>query len=159
MGPAAAQIFETIYRDHAAACRRYAAALPGDADDVVHDVFVKLVRHLAGGGTVETPRAWLLSAVRSTALDHRRSQRRRRHRESHIAGRIGMPDTPPEQPEIEHALLQLDSAEREAVILHLWCDAKFTEVATLLGVATSTAHATYRRGLDKLRPLLAEDSP
>ena len=124
----AARAFADAYRAHAGTCRAYASALPGDADDTTHDAFVKLCRRLADGQPMpSTPRAWLLRAVRTSALDIRRGELRRRRREQH-ALEPSQP-SPPVDAAVHDALWQLPEREREAVVLRLWCDADFAQIA------------------------------
>ena len=157
MEGAAAKAFDDAYRAHAAACRGYASALPGDPDDATHEAFVKLCRRLAAGGSMPTnPRAWLLAAVRTNALDARRAERRR-HRREQFAFEPRVEATLPD-PAVHDALWRIDERRREAVVLRLWCDASFADVAELMGVAISTAHDLYRRGLDDLRDLLKDEA-
>jgi RNA polymerase sigma factor (sigma-70 family) len=154
----AARLLESAYADHVSACRSYASILPGDADDTTQEAFIKLARRLGEGQPMpEHPRAWLLAAVRSAALDGLRRDRRREQREA-FASQPSSGSASPD-PEVAAALWKLDERPRQAIVLRLWCDVGFTEAGELLGCAASTAHDLYHRGLDDLRDLLAEHDP
>ncbi|MEM1013497.1 MAG: sigma-70 family RNA polymerase sigma factor [Planctomycetota bacterium] len=154
----AARQLDQAYADHAGACRSFATTFDADVDDATHEAFVKLARRLANGdGLPDHPRAWLLAAVRSAAFDQARSRRRRQRREAFAIPPTSVPDSP--DPEVVAALWKLDERPRQAIVLRLWCDVGFAEVAVLLGCAASTAHDLYRRGLDDLRDLLPEHDP
>ncbi len=146
----AARQLEQAYADHASACRSYAAVLPGDPDDATHEAFVRLARRLTSGDAMPThPRAWLLTAVRSCAIDEGRMSIRRRRREA-FAAPVDR-EQRGQDPAVVAALWRIDERSRQAIVLRLWCGVGFQEAADLLGCAASTAHDLYRRGLDDLR--------
>ena len=160
---------ETAYALHAATCRLYAHSLaPGAADDVVQEAFVRLVRRTrraeAGHELPDSVRPWLLRAVRSAAVDLLRAESRRRRRER-LAAReaaailIAPADVGLEAHETAAALGELDSATREVVVLRIWGELTFAEIADLTGMGLSTAHAAYGRGLNQLRAVLEPDIP
>jgi RNA polymerase sigma-70 factor (ECF subfamily) len=72
---AARQLFEA----HGAAVYRFAAVLlrhHQDAEDVVQETFLKLLRHLTGGGDTRNLRGWLFTVAAHAARDrHRRRAR------------------------------------------------------------------------------------
>ena len=148
-------MFADAHAQHAAACLAYAGRLApaGLADDAKQEAFVKLARRLSAGEPMpDHPRAWLLTAVRSAALDLRRTDRRRERREAFAAQPDVESTTDPLHREaITTALDRLPDRQREVVVLHLWCDLTFAEAADLIGIAASTAHADYRAGLAALR--------
>ena len=117
---------------------------------------MKLARRLTNGDAMPAhPRAWLLSAVRSAALDLRRWSRRRERREAFAARPdVGEATDPLDGEAVAAAMDRLPERQREVVVLHLWCDLTFAEAAELIGIAASTAHADYRAGLAALRNLL-----
>jgi len=155
---AAARDFERAYAEHASACRAFAFALPGDPDDATHEAFVRLARRLAAGeGLPESVRGWLLAAVRTAALDDRRSRLRRQRREAFSIPARREGDAT--DPAVRVALWRIDERRRQAIVLRLWCGCDFAQAAQLLGCATSTAHDLYRRGLDDLRRELADFNP
>ena len=78
------QFIEAAHAQHAAACVLYAQQIVGPrlADDACQEAFVRLFRLLVRGGEApRAPRAWLLKATRSAALDLLRSEKRRIRRE------------------------------------------------------------------------------
>ncbi|MBI5724030.1 MAG: sigma-70 family RNA polymerase sigma factor [Planctomycetes bacterium] len=66
---------DQLYRAHAPACLGYARALcgreVGEAEDIVHDVFVKLF-HQSDPPAGEQARGYLLASVRNAAANRRR---------------------------------------------------------------------------------------
>ena len=154
---------ERLYAEHAAACVLYARTLAGDgAEDAAHEAFVRLMRRLAAGG--EPPdhvRAWLLVATRSAALDGRKADARRRRRERAAAD--GSPAFAPAAGDgldaalATAALADLPARRREVLVLRLWGGLGFAEIAEIVGVGVSTAHADHAAALEDLRKKFAGD--
>ena len=151
----AARLLADAHARHGGACAAYARSLGGD-EDAAQEALVRLARHLAAGRAMpDSPRAWLLRAVRSAALDGRRRDRRRRAREHAAFRPQGAPEAV-EREAVEAALMRLSERRREAVVLRVWCDLDFKAIAALVGVAASTAHADCAAGLAELRGLLGD---
>ena len=159
MDAAAARALADAHAAHAAACSLYSRSLTGD-EDAKQEAFVRLARHLtAGRGEPRNARAWLLTAVRSAALDEHRGDRRRRDREQRAVFDQADDHGDPAAVDAEavgRALMRLPARRREAVVLRLWCGLEFNEIARLCGVAASTAHADYTAALADLRHFLED---
>jgi RNA polymerase sigma-70 factor (ECF subfamily) len=68
-----------LFDAHAAAIYRFAAVLTRhreDAEDVVQETFVKLLRHLQAGGDTTNLRGWLFTVAAHAARDRQRYRRR-----------------------------------------------------------------------------------
>ncbi len=144
---------EQIVRCFGAAMGSYALAILGsadDAEDVVMDVLVGLVRRRRALAGVENPKAYLLAAVRNRA---RRRMRRRRAGVERARGAMSGPE-PAEAAAVRLALWQLPPQQREVVALKVWGGLTFSEIGQLLGIPANTAASRYRYGLDKLRRIL-----
>ena len=59
-----------------------------------------------------------------------------------------------ESVKINNALIQVPFEQREVVVLHLYGDMKFREIAKLQATSIKTIQSRYRYGLDKLRSVL-----
>jgi RNA polymerase sigma-70 factor (ECF subfamily) len=139
-----------LYEHHSRGLLAYACSFVtsfASAEDVLHQVFERLLR-----GDIEIagpPAAYLYRAVRNVSLNQIRSRTRE----------VALDDGWLESPAgMEHAGLELQSAlqelpeeQREVVLLHLWGQMSFDEVATALGIPANTAASRYRYGLSKLR--------
>jgi RNA polymerase sigma-70 factor (ECF subfamily) len=144
-----------LYDQHGPALVLYAcsfAADRGSAEDVVHGVFLKLLRREQ---TVpEVPVAYLYRAVRNAALNARRDRSRD----------VALPDrdlwfTHREHDQeaaaaLEQALLELPDEQREAVVMRIWSGMTLEEVAQATDVPINTAASRYRYALAKLRERL-----
>jgi RNA polymerase sigma factor (sigma-70 family) len=70
---------QRLFQLHGAAVYRFAAVLlrhPQDAEDVTQETFLKLLRHLSGGGDAENLRAWLFTVAAHAARDRQRRRSR-----------------------------------------------------------------------------------
>lgn len=145
-----------------------------DAEDVVQMAFVRWWRRFPEGDSAHIP--LLYAAVRTIALDQRRSDTRRVNREA--KSDIAIPhenapsfDPQPGQQEIisivEKALEGLPGQQREVVTLKLWGNLTFNEIAAMTGESINTVAGRYRYALQtlhrKLSPLkedlLGESTP
>lgn len=117
------------------------------AEDVVHHVFVRLLR---GGVTIEgAPAPYLYRAVRNAALNDRRNHSRDVELdETWLEAPPGMEGT---ALVIESALRGLPPEQREVITLRIWGQMTFEEIAVTIGVPQKTAESRYRYGLLKLR--------
>ena len=101
-----------------------------------------------------TPRAWLLSIARTTALDWFRSDARRRKREerAEAAERRAEDGSFGEglSAELEEGLRALSAGEREVVALRIVLDLDGEETARLLGISPTAVSTRLSRALSKL---------
>jgi RNA polymerase sigma-70 factor (ECF subfamily) len=157
-----------LYDEHGRVLLGYARAVIGDhgaAEDVLHQVFLKLLR--AKRPIPDSPRAYLARAVRNAALNHRRDRSREVSLEdgaSDGVARLASWSEPwferhaalqDETVVLEAALESLPAEQREVVVLHLWGELTFAEVATVMEISPNTAASRYRYALKKLRGRLA----
>lgn len=133
-----------------------------DAEDVVQMAFVRWWRRFPDGDSAHIP--LLYAAVRTIALDQRRSDTRRVKRESKAD--IALPhenapsfDPQPGQQEIasivEEALQRLPGQQREVITLKLWGGLTFNEIAVMTGESINTVAGRYRYALQTLQKKLA----
>jgi RNA polymerase sigma factor (sigma-70 family) len=144
-----------LFRLHAARLVLYARQWldRGAAEDVVQDVFIRL---MAERRWPDEPLAWMYRAVRNAAVSAVRSDVRRRQREQTSAAMRGAWfDAPPDglidAPVAEAAVKALPDELREVVVLRIWSQLGFQQIAELVGVPVSTVHDRYRRGLTDIR--------
>jgi RNA polymerase sigma-70 factor (ECF subfamily) len=131
------------------------------AEDIVQEAFVRFwrSRHQANDST-----AYLFACVRHCALDWQRSRQRQSKREEFAARTEAEPlfECPFEHAErfsaLATALTELPEEQREVVIMKIWGDLSFAQIAEALGTSLNTTASRYRYGLDKLRRQLMEES-
>ncbi|HKW76888.1 MAG TPA: sigma-70 family RNA polymerase sigma factor [Terriglobales bacterium] len=139
-----------LYQKHGAALLGYATSLLGDrasAEDVLHQVFLKL---LGMRSLPQDARPYLFKAVRNRALNTRRNVGRMTSLEDQewLVKPEGMVEA---GLEVERALQRLPAEQREVVVMRIWGDMTFEEIAGILGLSINTAASRYRYALEKLR--------
>jgi RNA polymerase sigma-70 factor, ECF subfamily len=150
-----------LLQDHGAALRLYARQWLGNcaaADDVVQDAIVACWQQ--DPGLIKTKLTQVYIAVRNTAFNHKRGERRREARELFVATHQppyficpqGAQDT---RDEVERALVRLPELQREVVTMHIWGGLTFTEIGQVLDCSANTAASRYRYALTALRELLS----
>jgi RNA polymerase sigma-70 factor (ECF subfamily) len=124
-----------------------------DAEDVVQEAFVRFWRHQH---SLEN-RALLYTTVRSAALDRLRRDQRRQRREV-IAARDDETHYEPEfasdnesEELLAAAVARLPNEQREVVILKIWNELTFAEIAQALEISQNTAASRYRYALNALK--------
>lgn len=145
-----------LYEAHGRALFAYASSLTPDsavAEDVVHQVFLKLLKS-RDVALPERPLPYLLKAVRNTALNDLRQRRR----EVELNAEAGWLEAPAGREEealaLEAALNMLPQEQRELIVLRTWAELTFEEAAAVVGCSPNTAASRYRYGRDKLRTIL-----
>jgi RNA polymerase sigma factor (sigma-70 family) len=127
-----------------------------DAEDVVQEAFVRFWRRQH---SLEN-RGLLYAAVRSAALDRLRSEQRRSHREALASLDQEAHCEPVFAPEDEGqqllaaAVERLPNEQREVVVLKIWNELTFAEIATALAISQNTAASRYRYALGSLKKIL-----
>jgi len=141
---------QQLYEQHSRSLLAYACSiLPAfsSAEDILHQVFERLLR---GDIEIDTsPVPYLYRAVRNAALNYIRDRRREVEMDdSWLESPAGMEQ---KGAELQSALRELPEEQREVIMLHVWGEMTFDEVATALGISANTAASRYRYGISKLR--------
>jgi RNA polymerase sigma-70 factor (ECF subfamily) len=140
---------------------RQIVASRADAEDVVQDAFISFWRSRS---SVADPVAYLFACVKHCALDWQRSRRRRTQREEQVARPEMEPmftataESNERQAAIEDALRDLPAEQAEVLVLKIWGELTFPQIAEALDIPPNTAASRYRYALSKLREMLAEES-
>ncbi len=145
---------------------------PADAEDIVQDAFVRCWRrHRARAA--ESP-ALFFAAVRSSALDFLRREQRRQTREAKAAeeaapllpsattpsfeSTTAAEDSAARTAVLEAALGTLPVEQREVLVLKIWSELTFADIAAVLGIKPDTAASRFRYALAALRKQLSPSS-
>jgi RNA polymerase sigma-70 factor (ECF subfamily) len=128
------------------------------AEDVVQEALVSL---LTLRSAPDDPIAWMYRAVRNEAIDLARTASRRRKREQSVAGQrqewfSASPESLIDARSAEKALSQLPTELAEVVILRIWSELSFSQMARILQVSQSTVHDRYVAALTRLRSALEQ---
>jgi RNA polymerase sigma-70 factor (ECF subfamily) len=124
-----------------------------DAEDIVQDAFVKFWRR---NHKIDN-RALLYATVRSVALDLIRRDSRRARREIEAYADVEQAVEPPFQMEDESqralavAIDRLPQEQREVVVMKVWNELTFAEIAEAVGISQNTAASRYRYAVAALK--------
>ncbi|MCE9520503.1 MAG: sigma-70 family RNA polymerase sigma factor [Verrucomicrobia bacterium] len=154
------------YRQHSSRLLLYARQwLPewADAEDAVQAGFVKFWRHKPNATESDVP--LLYTTVRCAALDLLKRNARRVRREDQLALEADDAwwdtDSMARQEstgEIRRALERLPIAQREVIVLRVWAELSFAEIAATLDESINTITSRYRYALANLKKLITEKS-
>ena len=140
---------------------RYLLFLTGDrslAEDLTGETFEKAFRIWRRFDPRRgSARTWLCQIARTAALDHFRSEDRRRRREDRFAReRVESGDPPAVPGELGAALGRLSPAEREVVALRVLLEFDGPSTARLLGISRTACSTRLSRALKRLEELMRD---
>jgi len=137
---------------------RQIVASPSDAEDALQQGFVRFWKSRQ---SARDSVAYLFACVRSAALDARCARLSRQRHESQAAAQTpllaGPPDLEDRRALLEAAIAQLPADQREVLVLKLWSDLTFAQIAEALAIPTGTAASRYRYALERLHTLLSPE--
>ena len=144
---------ELLYQQHGRVLLLFALAVTGDhgrAQDAVHRVFLKMLEQ-GNLRRVADVKAYLFVCVRNAVLNDTKAQQR-----SVLLDEESAWFDPPHRDYIaelnlRRALCALPEDQRQVVILHVWGELTFLQIAEILGISSNTAASRYRYALAKLR--------
>ena len=150
----------TLYQELRKPLLRYLVCLGLSADeaqDVVHDAFVRLQRHFADGGAQDNLRGWLFRVAHNQARNRQASYHRRFGEPLADGAEFQARQASPEQSLLERerfrrlslAMRELGESERNCLLLRAE-GLRYREIAEVLGMATSTVADTVERAIRKL---------
>lgn len=160
-GDAAA--FEALYARHRRGLYGFALGVGGDAGsaaDAVQDVWLALIQNAARFARAGNVRAYLYKAVRNRVIEYAR----KRGREAKAVGVLVKSGARSEAgavqdaQELDKALQALPAEQREVVLLRIYEDMQFAEIAQVTGENIKTVESRHRLALEKLRRWLAGDA-
>jgi len=128
------------------------------AEDVVQEAWTSL---LAQRPPPADPIGWMFRAVRNAAIDQGRSTSSRRRREETVAmsRREWFESTAEaliDAKTAAAALADLSPASREIVVLRIWSDRSFAQIADVMQMSLSTVHDRYVAALRQMRTRLEQ---
>lgn len=128
------------------------------AQEVAQAVFCLLARKAGQLRDQAVPGAWLYLTACHKSREHRRAEKRRRHREQEAATMQELNVQDNEQntwqllaPLLDDAMESLGEGERQAVILRFFEQRPFREIGEVLGLEEDGARKRVDRALHKLR--------
>ena len=156
---AAIKVFRKFHRRLFVYCSKVLGS-PEQAEDVVGEVWERIVKLRSNPPEVHSPIGFLLKIARNLCLNHIRS--RREHMSLSAVDESEHPSTSTqEQSEMEERLVgALDSLPletREILILNAYCGYRFDEIATMLDKSPEAVWARASRARAQLRRMVLAD--
>jgi RNA polymerase sigma-70 factor (ECF subfamily) len=165
--------FEGLVDRHQSALLRHARAFlgtGGGGEDVVQEAFLRLAQRppelpAAASGDAHVERAvlasWLHKVTRNLCMDALRSEKRRRHREEAVApeeavrGGLDGVELADTREAVEKGLAKLPTDQREVLVLRLFSERSYKEIADITGKKVGTIGWLISVGLKTLAGELA----
>ena len=160
---------EQLYRNHRQSLFSVALTVTGCssmAEDAVHEAFVRLCQKS------ERPEgslaSYVFATVRNAAIDCRRRQQHQRSitesvfasagSDSHLSNSSTTANQHDETESLKSAIDQLDELSHQIVVMKIFSDLTFEEIAAVLEMPSATAATRYRRAIMKLEEELRRSS-
>jgi RNA polymerase sigma-70 factor (ECF subfamily) len=161
--------FGALFDRHATVVFRYLVRRVGvdDAEVLLGEVFrVGFEKRATYDGERPNARPWLYGIATNLLARHRRSEARRIHATARLLGRHTPADDPTDHivatldaaelwPHVADAVARLPAEERDALILYVWEDLSYEEIASALDVPVGTVRSRLNRARMSLRDLRA----
>jgi RNA polymerase sigma factor (sigma-70 family) len=129
-------------------------------DDALQEAMMSL---LCQNPPPDNPPAWLFTTLRHKAMNLARSERRRAQyqQQAAVCRDSWFEDSQDRRivaEEVEAALAQLPSLQRQIVVTHVWGELTFEQIAEVVEQSASSVHRHYHRALDAMSEMLGEKS-
>ncbi len=131
-----------------------------DAEDVLQAVFVRIVTKRQRLAKADCLGAYVFRIARNEVADFLRKRQRKQDNDAQIDSWLtavdGSENATELAEELQRALAQLPEAQKEIVVLRVYRNKTFREIAEMLGLSLNTVASRYRYGLEKLRTRLKD---
>jgi len=158
--PAAVELIWNRYASDLLAFLRAVLCSGHDADDVLQAVFVRIVRKRHRLAQARRLDAYIYRIARNEAF--RLLGRRKRDQSAEAAGESWLTASQSHHEvselaeELQAAIGRLPQPQREVIVMKIYRQKTFLEIAELLGLSQNTVASRYRYGMEKLRTLLGD---
>jgi len=133
-----------------------------DAEDILQEVFFRFARYSVRWKMIKNPKAFVYKVARNEAnrflkrkIEQHKTTQMDPDSKNAIASVIQGPDELSERLLVE-SLARLPDDQREVVLLKVFEEMTFKEIASICGLSLNTTASRYRYGLSKLRLFLEE---
>jgi RNA polymerase sigma-70 factor (ECF subfamily) len=160
--------FAAVYDRHAAALFRFLVRRVGrdTADELLGDTFrIAFERRASFDTAWSSARPWLYGIATNLLAKHRRTEARRLKATARIAARrdddviaervADAVDAQVAWSSVADAVSRLPDGERDALLLYVWEELGYDDIAVALGVPVGTVRSRLNRGRRRLRELVA----
>jgi RNA polymerase sigma-70 factor (ECF subfamily) len=148
--------FQELYQQTADVVYGFALSIlrnKQDAEDVMHDAFIKTYTSAVSYKPAGKPMAWILTIVRNLCYNKIRAGKVCEDLEQFedLVSESDDSEAVLDRAILESAMSILDEEERQVVILHALTGYKHREIAEILDLPTGTVLSKYNRAIKKMR--------
>lgn len=135
---------------------------PLDAEDVLQEVFCRLVRYKVRLKFIRNPSAYIFRIARNEAVSFlkRRKKNQKSHHSVEGLSKVIQENLTGSDPNVLNqtakALAKIPAGQREVIVLKFFEELTFREISDVCNVSIGTVTSRYRYGMDKLRKLLED---
>ncbi|WP_276326174.1 RNA polymerase sigma factor [Pseudobacteroides cellulosolvens] len=149
---------KSIYNDFKHAVYSLAYTILGDkylAEDVSHNVFLKILSSASSYKTGTSPKAWIMQITRNTAIDELRKKRDiTTDFETNNDNALIYKENYDKKIIVFTAVNTLEFEQRQIVVMHVIAGLTFREIGELLNQPIGTVAWKYRTSINKLKVIL-----
>lgn len=127
-----------------------------DAEDVLHDCYLRLYTAAAGYLPRGKPMAYLMTIARNLCLDRLKERGRQTELPEEAWEQLLRVEELPDNLQVAEWLQALRAEEQQIVVLHALAGWKHREIARFLKLPLATVLSRYARAMKKLRNVIAE---
>lgn len=155
--------FEALFERHRRGLYGFAVGMSGDAQlaaDAAQDTWLALIEQTDKFSAAQNFRAYLYRAARNRVIELQRAANRARRATRQAPPLVKAASGDPEQANrLNTALMELPADQREVVLLRIYEDMKFGEIAEVTGANLKTVESRHRLAMEKLQQWLSGDAP
>jgi RNA polymerase sigma factor (sigma-70 family) len=161
------EAFGALFDRHARTLFRYLVRRigPDEADSLLGEVFrIAFEKRSTYDLARENARPWLYGIATNLVAKHRRSEARRIRASARLVAQRNPPEDPGDRiaavidagdlwPRVADAVTALPDGERDALLLFVWEELGYDEIAAALGVPVGTVRSRLNRARMRMREL------
>ena len=145
---------QTLYDETATSIYAYALSVvrsAHDAQDIMHDTFIKVYENAHHYQSYGKPMAWILTITKNLCFQQFRQQ-------SRVADVPDSNMSADDKMFVAQYLAKLGEEERTIVVLHAMTGLKHREIAKHLNMPLATVLSKYHRAIKKLKQIIKGES-
>lgn len=155
-------MIEKIFDEYAGKLLNYLTYRLGahnDAEDVLQEVMIRIAQNLNKIKDAKNIKAYIFTIAKNESYKFLKKKIRERERISNYTQMYDyvtstlQPDTPGTASDLAYLLSQLPENQQEVVILKVYNELTFQEIADLLETSINTVTSRYRYAIDKLKTI------
>ena len=150
-----------LYEDYGESLLHYLLFLlsnRADAEDVLANLFLKIVRHQKRIFRVRNLKSYLFAMARNETNDFIKGKIKSRKLEERMANTLLEPNNKSisfeEKEKVNLALSKLPVEQREVITLKIWQGFTFNEISQILKISSDTCASRYLYAIEKLKEKL-----